>query len=474
MSLIRKFADYAAGSMISLLISLITTPIITRLYLPEEMGKYSLFLAVMGLVMTIAELGTEQAYLRFYNEEKKENRAQLWYICCGIPLVFFSVISCLCLAFYKEITVYLSGEVSGLFYIFVVIYGVVYIISRFGMFLSRMQQKAKLFSLYNIIIKIAYVVGAITWAKVCKPTYLMLIISISASYLIVAVLSITFERNNLKLVNRTHKLDNSLKTIFRYCIPFVFSQIIFWVFSATDKMMIRQLSTYEQIGIYAGAMSIVNIVVTVQTAFATFWTPVAYERYKKNPQDKKFFEDINIIVTVSMILVALIVVLFKDMFSILLGTAYAESIDVFPFLIYMPIMATVSETTVMGINFRKKSEWHIVISLFSAVVNFGLNSFMITVWGAKGAAIATGISYCFYYYVRTIVANRFYRCNFHMVRFSVVILFTYATSIYASFHKTNSVTVCFVLLTLIVLALVYARLLRNVIKNILKRKGAKE
>ena len=470
MNLVKKFIDYATGNIISLLISLITTPIITRLYLPEEMGKYSLFLSIMGLVMTVAGLGTEQAYSRFYYEEKEENRTQLWYICCGIPVFFFLALAFISIAFWQEITEYIAGETSTVLFAFIVAYGIAYICSRFGMYLIRMQQKAKLFSLCNIVIKIFYVVIAILLAKVFKPSYLMLVISISISYFVVTILSVISERDKLRIVDKSYRLDNKISSIVRYSVPFIFSQIIFWAFGATDKIMIRQFSTYEQLGIYAGAMSLVNIIVTVQNAFMTFWTPVAYERYKNNPEDKKFFEDINAIVTVVMVIASIVVVLFKGVFSILLVRSYADSIDVLPFLIFMPIMATISETTVMGINFGKKSEWHIVVSLFSALVNITLNFYLIRLWGAKGAAIATGISYCFYYYLRTIVANRFYRCNFRMFRTSIVILFTYATAGYASFSKTNLITVVLALLTFVVLAVSYGGIIKDIVVTRLRER----
>jgi O-antigen/teichoic acid export membrane protein len=77
---------------------------------------------------------------------------------------------------------------------------------------------------------------------------------------------------------------------------------------------------------------------------------------------------------------------------------------IFPFLLFSPIMYSVSETTVVWINFKKKTYWHIVITAVSALVNYIGNALLVPVYAARGAAISTGVSYIVFFWMRTMIS----------------------------------------------------------------------
>ena len=133
--------------------------------------------------------------------------------------------------------------------------------------------------------------------------------------------------------------------------------------------MVRHLFFQWQLYGYSGAMTIIALLNTFQGAFTTFWTPVAYEKYNKNPEDTKFFSNINQIVSVAMLLLSVGLIATKDIIIGLLGKEYSGAQFIFPFLVFMPIMYTISETTVLGINFKKKTKYHGYIAVISAISN---------------------------------------------------------------------------------------------------------
>lgn len=64
-----------------------------------------------------------------------------------------------------------------------------------------------------------------------------------------------------------------------------------------------------------------------------------------------------------------------------------------PFLAFHPIMYTISEVTVGGLVFKKKSKIQVIVSVVPCVVNFIGNTILVPFYGGRGAAISTGISY---------------------------------------------------------------------------------
>ena len=72
--LFKKFIEFGIGNLIVLITGFISSPIITRLILPEEFGKFSMFNTLTSLFSFILMLGLDQSYIRFFYEEDEELR----------------------------------------------------------------------------------------------------------------------------------------------------------------------------------------------------------------------------------------------------------------------------------------------------------------------------------------------------------------------------------------------------------------
>lgn len=61
------------SSLINMAIGLLTTPVITRLVVPESFGQLSIFTMYTNLAVMILCLGMDQTLVRFYYEKNDEN-----------------------------------------------------------------------------------------------------------------------------------------------------------------------------------------------------------------------------------------------------------------------------------------------------------------------------------------------------------------------------------------------------------------
>ncbi|MEM5663752.1 oligosaccharide flippase family protein [Bacillus toyonensis] len=150
------------------------------------------------------------------------------------------------------------------------------------------------------------------------------------------------------------KSHESMKEIIYYGIPLSITLLITWLFQSIDRIAIKHWSTLTELGLYTAAFKIISILMIIQTTFTTFWVPVSYERYAKNPEETGFFSNMNQIITLVMFIVGIGTLMFKDIIIYLLGSNYREAANIMPFLVFLPVMYTISETSVIGINFFKK------------------------------------------------------------------------------------------------------------------------
>ena len=76
------------GTCFNILISVITTPIITRLVDPSDYGQWSLFTTYTNVAMAVVMLGLDQSFVRFYyKDERIEYKRYLTYTVVKIPII---------------------------------------------------------------------------------------------------------------------------------------------------------------------------------------------------------------------------------------------------------------------------------------------------------------------------------------------------------------------------------------------------
>ncbi|HOJ89446.1 MAG TPA: polysaccharide biosynthesis C-terminal domain-containing protein [Pseudothermotoga sp.] len=138
------------------------------------------------------------------------------------------------------------------------------------------------------------------------------------------------------------------------------------------------------------------------------------------------------------------------------------------FLILYPIMYTISETTALGINFSKKTYWHIVITGVSAFVNLVGNTMLVPLLGARGAAISTGLSYIIFFTLRTVIAQRYYSVDFDLKRIYVCTFLTVVVAAAGTFLRNPLIYGFLCALAMAVVFLVYKDAFTYVKKQIKK------
>ena len=110
---------------------------------------------------------------------------------------------------------------------------------------------------------------------------------------------------------------------------------------------------------------------------------------------------------------------------------------ILPFLVFNPIMYTISETTHRGIEFKKKSYYNIVIALVACIVNVTGNLLLVPRYACEGAAMSTGISYIVFFALRTFFSLRLYKADYKLWRFTIMtvmaLIFAFYNTFYASF-----------------------------------------
>ena len=288
-----------------------------------------------------------------------------------------------------------------------------------------------------------------------------LTVASAVSYAVVTVVGIGSQKElwNFRKIRERYPINR--KELYGYAFPFIVSMGITTLFQAIDKMSLNRYCSYEEVGIYSGATTLVHAFAIVQTTFSAIWAPMVVEHYEKEPNDRTFYQKGFRIMTFVMFFIGASLILCKDLFVLLLDEDYRASAAMIPFLCLSPIMTTISEATLIGITFSKKSYLQIIASAVACATNIAGNTLLVPYYGGVGAAVSTGLSYIVFFVMRTILSNRYFPVKWGMGKFSVVTLLFLGYAVYNTFRAFDIITVLGYLVILAVLLVVYRDVVRD-------------
>lgn len=468
-SFLKQILQLATGAMINLIIGVLTTPIITRLVDPTEYGQLNMFNTYSSIALMIITLGLDQTFVRYYYiEADRRYKRKLLDFCFGVPIALGAIASVFIVIFHLIKPSFLGFD--NIITLCFVMNLFILILNRYGMLVLRLQYKTALFSAMNILHKALYVIIVIPFAILLKKDYLyILVIATLVSVLVSAIVSVISERRFWFDRIGNYKLKVTSRELLKFGFPLMIASGVFVLFQATDKLCVKYYGTYSDVGVYSSAQSLMAVFSIIQSTFNTLWAPKAIDHYESNPNDRNFFIRMNQIITVLMFVFGACVLLGKDVFVLLLGEKYRASSTIIPFLMFNPIMYTVSETTVTGLSITKHTTSQVIITAISAAFNFVGNMVLIPILGPKGAAVSTGLSYIVFFTMRTVFSNHYFPIDYNLKRFYIITVVFAAGCWYHMFHSFDMVIVGIFVVTICTLFLLYRSTVRDILNLIFQK-----
>lgn len=419
---LKKIGGFSVGPILSAALGLILVPIITRFISPEEYGKASMFALAQGLLAMILYMGMDQAYAREF-VGNKHRQGELLQSAIVLPLAFSVILSALMLLLREWVSRILFDRpnetvavcLMALMFPFMVI-------QHFALMRLRFQERGMAYSAFSVLLKVWTLLLSVGLLLVFERSFRSVVYAAAMAEILNGTVLYAVVLRGMRF--RFFSVDRKeVVGLLRFALPLVPTTVLAWALTSIDKMMLRSLCGYTDLGLYTAASKIVLALGIVQSCFTAFWVPVAF-RWHEEARPKDWYILVMRIVAALMSSMCFGVLICKDIAGWLLGDGFAQAIGIFPFLLLHPIMYTMSETTATGISLSRKTGYNIIVTVASSGTNIILNSLLIPLWGGKGAAVATGISYVVLFWTRTLISRRLW-WNFpldHYVIYTVMIL----------------------------------------------------
>lgn len=467
--MIRLFLKFSVGGWAAAALSIFTLPIVTALIRPDEFGRAAMFLLAVGLAGQLVTLGTDQSFAReFYTRKDAEGRALLLRNSIAVPVAVATIVAALTILFGSSITPLLFGFEDRRAAVLLALGILFSLFERFSMLGLRMQHKAATFSTLRLLFAITSFAVTLGYATLIDRSFHGIATGQVIGLGVVGLLATLFSMEIWRLgpVSCT-----GVRAALLYGLPFIPGAAAMWLVEGIDKIALRHFSGFDELGIFSAAYRFITLLSLIQVGFSTFWLPVSFELFERDPDKARatFSRGLQLLVPM-MMLGGLTVLLGKEILILLFAADYHDARWVMPFLLLVPVMYALSEISSAGINLKRRPRWHLVIAVVTGMVNVVLNVILVPRSGALGAAIATGCSYVVFFALRTWTSQRLLPLDLRLGRLVIVLSVFFASCLQHSVRPDAILTYAVTVAAMVLCAWLYRAELLEMARLALNRR----
>lgn len=396
---ITKLAQFAIGPIVSAAVSFITLPIITWIYSTEDIGRIAMLQVVTSLCILVFSLGLDQAYVREYHEAHQKSALfkaalspglLLLTIALSITLLFPGIVS-------KILFSIESIEISWL----VAACLLASFSSRFLSLILRMKERGLAFSTSQILPKILFLILISSYTLLKFGVDFLYLVSAHTISILSVTLVLAWNTRNEWLTTFREPIDHiQLKSMLYFGMPLIVGGFAYWGLTSMDRLFLRSMSTFEQLGIYSVASSFAGAAIIFQSVFSTVWAPTVYKWTAEGINNDKI-DKVTDYVLAAIVFIFILTGIFSWIVTFLLPEKYHQVQYILVACMAYPLFYTLSETTAVGLGVNRKSGYAMMAAIISALANMCGNYFLVPSHGAIGAAISTACSFWIFFFCRT-------------------------------------------------------------------------
>lgn len=378
---------------------------------PEQFGILSYAQSIVALIAVIASMGLDGVVIR---ELVKDERKRDILLGTSFILKLFGSITVVAIII---ITTKIASF-DSLTNILMIIISCATIFNSFNVI--DMYFQSKVLSKYIVLISTVHLVissGIKIYIILFNKAliYFASVIVFDSFLLAIGLIYIYYKMN---LVFWNWKFDKDLaRKLLKDSWPMIFSASAIVIYTETDKLMIKELLGFKEVGIYSAASLLVISLSFIPNLINQSIFPKMVQSIKSSPNDMFNMEKLySFMFVISLIMVVSLYFLKDIIFIFFYGVEYSESIKVFGILVFTLFFIFLRITS---------SKWYIIhnlilyFSIFNfigAVINVILNFYFIIMFGISGAAYSSLVSFLFSVVILPLFFNKTREMSIGMIQ----------------------------------------------------------
>ncbi len=367
--LIKNTLIISIGKICTQLITFFLLPLYTGVLSTHEFGIVDLLNTLVSLLLPIITFKIEEAIFRemVENRDNKQNEKKIVSngLCALlIQIIVFLILFIIAYQFIQnDYKIFLATNVIA--YAFSSVF--LQISRGFG---DNVKYSIGSFisALFTIIFNVFFIVGL----KLGAQGMLLgtLLGQITCTFFLFLGLKI-HNYLDFKLVSL-----NKIKDLLKYSIPLVPNAISWWIFNASDRVIVSTFLGIAKNGILAACSKFSSAYVTVYYIFHTSWTESVMMHFKDDDFEEYFNKMFNTIIAFFASLAIGIVACMPFVFPIMINSNYSEGYNLIPILmmgaLFNAVVALMSSIYLANKNTKTIANISFISALINIITHFAL------------------------------------------------------------------------------------------------------
>jgi len=383
-----------SGQVGTVIVSIASLMILSRILTTEQMGKYSLFLMIVNLALIVGLNWSDSSVVRHGREEyvntKKINQSFWARMYLFVPVIIVFVL--LFALFNKQITAYI-GISSNLIILLVVLFvlnGLLNFITYIYQSTDRMKKSAYVLLLQKIFYLACL---ALLFLNIFKTSLTLVFILINISFLLAVIINlITFDFSKIRPYTFNKEY---FKKIWAYSWPQFIGFPGIYIINYVDLFVIKKYMTLSDVGVYNIAYSaFLNVAAFTMIIYVvTMPLIVEYRTKKKFGMIKKHIQKTPLAIFLWAVLAIIGLFISKYIIPLIFSSKYTGSVPSFNILLIASIFYFGAIYLLPIVNAFDLILYSQIFNLIRAGVNIAGDFLLVPKIGIIGAAYATLASY---------------------------------------------------------------------------------
>lgn len=452
---------------VSLIIGMVMVPVISRVFLPEELGIATTFLSTRNVSVIIVTLAIYAYVNRAMidlkgREEKKDYLFTVTVFSMIMTAAFFLVL----FPFQNRLKSVLSLDDFLYHWLFVSILG--FALYSIASYYCIFHNKSK--TVFAIVLcsgpASQFLSVGLAYLFPSKK-YWGRVLGLDAAYIIISIVFLLW----IFFAGRRKFRIKQLQRTVLFTIPIIPHLLSQMVLTQCDLIMISSLTSSDKSGLYSMGHTIGFLALTVMSQVMASWSPWVYRKLKEK-NETMVYANAKLVFLLGAFLSIGLLTISTELVHLFLASSYAPCIYIIPPLVLSMFFQFCYIFFYDLEYYYKKPNWIAVSSIVAAVLNLILNFIFIPAYGYLAAGYTTMASYsallfCSYLFVRKLNVSDIYPLGYFVKTGCLVIIYTVFSMLFqGNVLIRYSVFVC---ITGIVIW-IYRKMLTGLLKQVLKRR----
>lgn len=451
---------YGFGNLAVKIVGVVLIPVYTNsVYISfDDFGRFGIMEALSTLLAAVLGFSLTQGITRWYWDPAYKNRQNSMVY---TTLFFLALVSVVFLLLSLPFTRAASNLLfSTPDYSRVVSYVIIASILQVFIYqlqtLMKLQQKPVLYTISNIV-RLIFTLLLTIYLVVSRKK------SIEGIYLAQIIGSLFFLLLTIKYIGKAIRIKfekEILSDMIAYSAPLMLASISGILLSSQDRYILNHYADLNKVGIYSLAYRISNtikllVVSSVQMAVS----PMLFQMMEDKNSLRfysKYMTYFAFVVAGFTLLLNLFCYEFLKVFTS--DKNYWQAAFVIPILSLSLFFDMLKDTSLIGLQIKKKTYVISGVMVFIALFNMGLSFLLIPKWNYYGAAYATLVSEILIFLITLYYAQKFYRIPYEYLKITMLLVIVGIFSIVA--FLINDLSLTWRLIIKIILLIIFPLILK--------------